>query len=81
MSKFRVEIDVSFDSEQDAIDFLNHVEDIKVKSWKPAGTEKINCYQKCRYHECFHDEDPPKQCGDYVNVDFSKDKEVYTVKQ
>ena len=24
---------------------------------------------KCRYHECFHDENPPKPCGNYKNFD------------
>jgi hypothetical protein len=28
---------------------------------------------KCRYHECFHDENPPKQCGNYINYDLKKE--------
>ena len=27
---------------------------------------------KCRYHECFHDENPPKPCGGYVNYDLKR---------
>lgn len=70
--KYRCEIDVSFDSEDDAVAFLNHIQDIKGKVFIGTGTEKIPVLKKCRYHECFHDENPPKQCGDYINYDLSK---------
>ncbi len=76
--KYRLEIDISFDKEQDAIDLLNHVEDIKAKSYKPTGIEKIPTYRKTRYHKCFHDDAVPVQCGNYINVDFNKEKKVYT---
>ena len=69
MSKFRVELDIAFDLENDAIAFLNLVEEIKNRVFKGTGEEEIAIVKKCRYHECFHDEVPPKQCGDYVIVD------------
>ncbi|TSA28629.1 hypothetical protein D4R71_00560 [bacterium] len=81
MAKYRVQIDVSFDSEQDALDLMNHIENIKTKAYKPTGIEKIPCYRKCRYHECTHDDGNPVQCKDYVNVDFDKEKEIHTAKE
>ena len=94
MSKWRVELDGAFNSENDAVAFLNLIQDIKGKMYK--GTDKvlpvysgdeqtglvlvtpgvagdgIPVTLKCRYHECFHDENPPKQCGNYVNYDLKK---------
>jgi hypothetical protein len=69
MSKFRVELDVAFDNETDAIAFINLVEDIKDKFYKGSAGDGIAVIKRCRYHECFHDENPPKQCGDYVHID------------
>ncbi len=80
MSKFRVEVDMSFNTEQDAIDFLNAVEQIKTQTYKPTGLEKIVMFRALRYHECFHDEIPPKQCGNYVAVDFDKPPAVHQKK-
>lgn len=70
MSKFRCEIDISFSTETEAIAFLNSVEEKKDLVFKGTGNEQIPIIHACRYHECFHDEDPPQQCGNYVNVDF-----------
>lgn len=69
MSKFRVELDIAFDNEDDAIAFLNLVEEIKDRVFKGTGEEEIAIVKKCRYHECFHDEIPPQACGGYVNID------------
>ena len=93
--KWRVELDGSFNSENDAVSFLNLIQDIKAKFYK--GTDKvapvysgdeqtglvlvtpgvagdgIPVTLRCRYHECFHDENPPKQCGNYVNYDLKKE--------
>ena len=77
--KYRIELDLSFDSEQDAIDLLNYIENIKSKAFKPTGSEKIACIRKARYHECSHDDPNPTQCKDYVNIDF--DAEVKTHKK
>lgn len=70
--KYRCEVDVSFDSENDAVAFLNLIQAIKDRIFKGAGTEKIPIQLKTRYHECFHDEDPPKPCGNYTNYDLKK---------
>lgn len=80
-AKYRVEIDVSFDNEQEAIDLLNYIEDIKAKAYKPTGTEKIRCRRKTRYHECSHEEANPIQCKDYINVEFDKEKKVHKLKE
>jgi len=81
MSKWRVEIDISFNIEADAITFLNDVEKIKTKTFKGEGTELIRIVQKTRYHECFHDEFPPLPCGDYTHVDFEAPKKVHKIKE
>ena len=91
MSKWRVETDFAFNTESDAVAFLNLLRDIQKKIY--SGTEKvlpvysgdektgwvlespgvagdgIPAIAKCRYHECFHDENPPKPCGNYINYD------------
>lgn len=77
MSKWRCEVDITFDTETEAVKFLNHLQNIKDKLFVGIGNEKIAIITKCRYHECFHDEDPPKQCGNYINYDLKKkEKEV-----
>ena len=72
MAKFRVELDISFDKEDDAISFLNLLQYIKSMIFKGTGNEKIHIIKYCRYHECFHDENPPKQCGNYTHFDLTK---------
>lgn len=78
--KYRVQIDVSFDQESDAIALLNHIEDIKQKTYNPVGVKKIPCFQIARYHACSHDDINPVQCNDYVDVDFTKKKKIHEVK-
>ena len=68
MSKFRVECDVAFNNEDDAVAFLNLLQGIKSKICKIENT-KIPVVAKVRYHECFHDESEPKQCGNYTHFD------------
>lgn len=101
MSKWRIELDGAFNTEEDAVSFLNLIQAIKGKFYK--GTEKvlpvysgdvktglkletpgvagdgIPTVLHCRYHECFHDENPPKPCGEYHNFDL-KDEVVIEVK-
>lgn len=72
MSKFRCVVDVSFDSEDNAIAFLNLIQEVKDRVFKGTGKEEISIIAKCEYHECFHDEDPPRQCGGYINYDLSE---------
>lgn len=81
MSKFRCEVDIAFNTESDAVAFLNLLRDIQPKLYSGKGDEAIPIISTCRYHECFHDETPPKPCGDYTNfnlkqpiVDAVKDK-------
>jgi hypothetical protein len=74
MSKFRIELDISFNEENDAIAFLNLIEEIKNRIFIGTGNEQIAIIKKCRFHECFHDEIPPLPCEDYTEVDFSIDK-------
>jgi len=83
MAKFRVEVDVSFNEEKDAIAFLNLIEQWKNKVC-PAKIsthpQDIPIVTKTRYHECFHDEVPPKPCGDYVIVEFDAPSIEHTTK-
>lgn len=78
MAVYRVEIDVNFKEENEAIAFINLVEDIKTKVDtatypSPDASNAI----RCRYHKCYHDEDPLKPCGDYTNIDFKGAEEVH----
>ena len=70
--KYRVELDCAFNTESDAVSFLNLLRDIQSKLFAGSGNEEIAIIAKCRYHECFHDETPPKPCGNYVEFDLSK---------
>ena len=71
MSKWRVEIDIAFDTEREVIGFANLIEDMKHKVWKwNDNSPDFPTETKLRYHECFHDETPPKQCGNYISIDF-----------
>ena len=79
--KHRVQIDISFDSEQEAVSLLNYIENIKDKAFKPTGTEKISCFRQCRYHECSHEEIEPVQCTDYVDVEFDAEKKAHKLKE
>ena len=67
--KWRTEVDLAFNTEADAVAFLNLLQEIKSKLFTGTGAEAIPIIGRCRYHECFHDEIPPKQCGNYVNYD------------
>lgn len=72
MSKFRVQIDVCLNQEADAIAIFDAIKKIKNKVYKPTEKETIEGFRKCEYHTCFHDEDPPKPCTNYVTLDFEK---------
>lgn len=73
--KYRVEVDISFDKEEDAITVMNCVEKIKAASVEPQSKDELSIVQYCKYHKCYHDEDPPKPCEKTVEVDF-KGKEI-----
>ena len=72
--KYRIEFDASFSNEDTAVAFLNLVQEIKDKMFKGTGNEQIPIITKTRYHECYHDEIPPKPCGDYINYDLKKEE-------
>jgi len=73
MSKWRLELDVAFDTERECVAFANLMEELKHKVWIWADhSVQFDTETSCRYHKCFHDEIPAKPCGDYVNIDFSK---------
>ena len=73
----RIQIDISFDTEQEAKKLLNYIEGIKDKAYKPKGTEKILCHRTARYHACTHDNAEPTPCNGYIDVDFDKDKKTH----
>lgn len=81
MSQFRVQIDISFATEQDAIDLMNYIENIKPKTYLPKKTEKIECHRIARYHQCTHDDKTPTSCNGYIDVDFTKPKQEHKVKE
>jgi hypothetical protein len=71
--KYRVEIDVSFANESDALSLLNHLETLKHSAYEPdAENDGITTYRTTRAHQCYHDENPPSACGNYTNVDFDE---------
>ena len=75
---YRLEIDISFGTEQDMVDFLNVLENYKAKASVDERIDpKITLIRKCRYHKCYHDETPPKPCGDYRYIDFDKEAETH----
>lgn len=80
MSKHRIQIDISFSTEEDAIDLMNYVENIKSKAYRPKKTEKIECFLIARYHKCTHDNETPTPCNGYIDVDFDKEKVIHKTK-
>lgn len=76
MAKWRCETDIMFDKEDDAVAFLNLLQEVKERLFKGAGGEKIPIIATCRYHECYHDETPPKPCGNYVHYDLKSAEKV-----
>ena len=79
MSKFRVELDVAFNNENDAIAFLNLAESWKDKVAQAtvnSSNPTLGIITRARYHECFHDEVPAKACGDYIDIDFSTPEKI-----
>ena len=81
--KYRVELDLSFDNEEDAITLLNVVEGIKTKAIEgnsdPNPAKQYG--RKATKYQCYHDEDPPQPCRDYIDVDFATPLEkVHAIK-
>ncbi len=76
MSKWRVEIDLAFNTEDEVISFVNLIEGIKDKLYL-LDDAVIKTPTVCRYHECFHDENPSKPCGDYKFINFKAPLEIH----
>ena len=78
MAKWRAEIDIAFDTEDEILGLANIIEGVKGKVYKFSGLPIAEATEtKFRYHLCYHDEVPPKPCGDYKNIDFSAPAEVH----
>ena len=76
--KYRITADLFFETEADALTVLNVIEQVKDGTWKPTGKEKVETNFHARAHQCYHDEDPPQQCKNYTNVNFSSPPKVHT---
>lgn len=73
---YRVQVDVSFDNKVDAENLVALVNNIKSKitSKESTSTIPLTTIQKtASYHTCRHDENPPKQCSDYVYLNLNKE--------
>lgn len=79
--QYRIQIDISFSDEKDAIALLNYIEGIKEKAYPPNKKEKIECFRTVRYHACTHDDGTPTPCKDYIEIDFDKPKQTHEVKK
>jgi hypothetical protein len=77
---YRLEMDISFSSEQDMVNVLNLIEDYKAKaSAESRQSPAIMILQQCRYHKCYHDEVKPTPCGDYRYLDFAGVKQTHVI--
>ena len=73
--KYRVEADIAFNTEDDAVAFLNLLQEVKDKICTVDGNSRIAVISKARYHECTHDDPKPTPCKDYIHFDLkSQDK-------
>ena len=68
--KYTVYTELSFENEQDAIYLMNHIENIKDKTYKIKDTDMEPLNRMTTLWETRHDEDPPKPCNQVVAVDF-----------
>ena len=66
MSVWRMEIDMSFATEDEMKSMLNLIEKMRDKLQKQDGQLEIPC--RVRTHECMHPEGQP--CGNYTTVEF-----------
>ena len=63
--KYRAVIDVSFDDKNDAEKILTIVKDLEQKATMPyrhISKPTVTIEKKIELWECYHDENPPKQC-------------------
>lgn len=69
--KYRCQIDVAFEKEQDAKDIFNLVKEKQLKAvFFKKETPRVN------YHKCFHDESPNKPCEKIEEIKFIKQKNI-----
>ena len=66
MSVWRMEIDMSFATENEMKAMMNLIQSMRNKLMKQEGQLPIPC--SVTYHQCMHDEGAP--CGGYKNVEF-----------
>ncbi len=66
---YRARIDLTFNNEDDCVAFINLVEQIKDKVYKGLPTDGLPVTKTADYHECYHDDNPPQQCGNYADID------------
>ena len=72
--KYRVEADIAFNTEDDAVAFLNLLQELKNRICTTDGV-KMPIVARARYHECTHDDPKPTPCKDYIHFDLkSQDK-------
>ena len=64
------------------LDLVEENTDVKKPSedTPETKTKTLKLERKCRYHECYHDEDPPKPCGDYKYVGFDDAEKTWAEK-
>lgn len=77
--KYRVELDVSFETEAECLDFIKGIKEHKSKpvdAITPQGPT-LTMPKYLRWSQCRHDEVPPAPCGPYTYVDLeSKTQEA-----
>lgn len=69
-NKCRVNIDISFLKDEDAVDVLNYIDTIKNNSLF-GNINEYEVIQKSTKHNCFHDEILNKRCKNIIQVNFS----------
>ena len=70
--KYRVEFDISFETEAECLDFIKGIKEHKSKpvdALEPAPGPTLTMPKYLRWSMCRHDEVPPAPCGPYVYVD------------
>jgi len=71
--RYRVEMDISFETEEQCLAMINVIKANKadIMSAIVPASPTLSMPKSLRYSQCRHDEDPPAQCGPYINVDWN----------
>jgi hypothetical protein len=76
--KYRVEVDVSFAEEKDALAFIDAITPLADKIQPPlvmTGKEpSLDQPMKISYHKCYHDEPIPGPCGTPIVINIKQAK-------